>query len=429
MRKNLVISCPASSRSGYGDHSRDLIKSLIAMDKFDIQVMDQRWGNCPRTGLEGNTEISNLLMPKGQPLQSQPDIWIQVTVPNEFQAVGRFNIGVTAGIETDRVAPEWLNGMNRMDVNIVPSHHSKVVFEQTSYDEKDKDGNVKNVISSKKPIHVLFEGLNLDVFDKNEDAQFEGIEHIPESFCFLVVGHWLQGDFGHDRKDLAGTLKTFIQTFRSSSGAKPALILKTSQATFSVTDREIVLGKVRDIQNGCGIPLQSQPNIYVIHGDLSEAEMNGLYNHNKVKAMVSLTHGEGFGRPLLEFSVTGKPTIASNWSGHVDFLGNYTFKIPGKLDKVHPSAVQKGVIVEDSQWFYADYGYTSKVMKDVYKNYKKFTAISRKQRKFVKDNFTLDVMTEEFTRLMNDEVLENLPEQVKLNLPKLKFPNLEKING
>ena len=168
MRNSLVISCPASSRSGYGDHARDLIRSLIAMDKFDIQIMDQRWGNCPRTALSKNDEISKLMLPPG-PLTKQPDIWIQVTVPNEFQPVGKYNIGITAGIETDRVAHEWIKGINRMDLNIVPSQHSKLVFEQTSYDEKDQAGNVINQVKCEKPIHVLFEGLNLDIFDKNSD--------------------------------------------------------------------------------------------------------------------------------------------------------------------------------------------------------------------------------------------------------------------
>ena len=152
--------------------------------------------------------------------------------------------------------------------------------------------------------------------------------------------------------------------------------------------------------------------------------MNGLYNHSKIKAMLSLTHGEGFGRPLLEFSVTGKPTIATDWSGHTDFLGTHTFKIPGKVDLVHESALQDGMIIKDSKWFFADYNYASKLLKESYKKYKSFTATSRKQRKFVKDNFSLQAMTEEFNRLITD----NMPEPVKLKLPKLKLPKLEKVN-
>ena len=426
MRQTLVISCPASSRSGYGDHSRDIIKSLIKMDRFDISILDQRWGVCPRTALLDEPEIAKLVIPMGTPLNTQPDVWIQVTVPNEFQAVGKFNIGITAGIETDRVSPQWLEGMNRMDMNIVPSHHSKVTFESTKYDRKDDKGNVISTVQLEKPIHVVFEGLDISIFDKTEKDNLipiKEIDEIKESFCFLTVGHWLQGEMGHDRKDIGGAIQTFIHTFKNMR-TKPALILKTSSATFSVMDRYDMLKRIKSIYHGIGGNMESMPKVYLLHGDLTAKEMNSLYNHPKVKAMFLLTHGEGFGRPLLEFSITGKPTIASDWSGHVDFLSMYGFRVPGKLDKVHKTVTQKGLIEKDHQWFFADYGYASKLLKDVYRKYKTFLATSRKQRKFVKDNFTLDMMSEEFNRLIK----ENVPEPVKLNLPKLKLPKLEKVN-
>tara|TARA_A100001201_G_C4075991_1_gene197353 strand:- start:295 stop:1488 length:1194 start_codon:yes stop_codon:yes gene_type:complete len=397
------------------------------MDKFDIEVMDQRWGNCPRTALDGNCEISKLLRKPG-PLTERPDVWIQVTVPNEFQPIGKHNIGITAGIETDRVASPWIEGMNRMDVNIVPSNHSKDIFEKTVYDKKDKQGNVVQQLKLTKPIKVLFEGLDTSIFDKTESSELlpiNGLDSIKESFCFLVCGHWLQGNLTHDRKDIGATLHTFIQTFKDIKN-KPALVIKTSSATFSVIDREQTLSKIREIKKRCGINPKDQAKIYLLHGDLTPQQMNSFYNHPKIKAMVSFTHGEGFGRPLLEFSVTGKPVLASDWSGHIDFLPNEnTFRLPGELKEVDKSVLQKDVIIEGSKWFYVNYGYASKMMKDIYRKYKDYLAISRKQRKYVKDNYTLDLMTEKFI----DIVKQAVPEPVKLNLPKLKLPKLEKING
>ena len=205
---------------------------------------------------------------------------------------------------------------------------------------------------------------------------------------------------------------------------KPALILKTSSATFSVMDRYEMLKKIRQIYEGIGGDIKKMPKIYLLHGELTSQEMNSLNNHPKVKAMFSLTHGEGFGRPLLEFSVTGKPTIAPNWSGHIDFLNNYAFRIPGELKEVHKSVVQKELIEEDHRWFYSDYNYASKLLKDIYRKYKQFLVTSRKQRKYVKDNFTLDIMSEQFKEIINS----NIPESVKLKLPKLKLPKLEKVN-
>ena len=425
MKQNLVISCPATSRSGYGDHSRDLIRSLMSMDKFNIKIMDQRWGSCPRNALSPSDPISKLIMPKG-PINYKPDVWIQVTVPNEFQPVGNYNIGITAGIETDRVAPSWVEGCNRMDMVIVPSLHSKHTLEQTAYHKKDKAGNSVGEIKLTTPVHILSEGLDINIFDKKEKSDFN-LDAISEQFCFLQVGHWLQGAHTHDRKDIGGLIQTFIQTFKGT-GNKPALILKTSSATYSVTDRNDMLNRIKSIRKQMNIAEHLMPNIYLLHGDLTPVELNDLYNHPKVKAMVSFTHGEGYGRPLQEFSVTGKPVFATNWSGHIDFLGNYTFKLPCRLAEVHESALQPGIFEKGAKWAYIDYGYASKTLKDCYKKYKNYLSTSRKQRKYIKDNFTLEHMTDNFKTLLDDNVKQNVP----INIPQIKLPKLkklEKVNG
>ena len=157
------------------------------------------------------------------------------------------------------------------------------------------------------------------------------------------------------------------------------------------------------------------PNVYLLSGDLTDSEMNSLYNHPKVKAMVSFTHGEGYGRPLAEFSVTGKPVIASDWSGHKDFLSAHGFLIPGEVKPVHPSSVWKDVINSDSQWFFANYGYASGIMKDCHKNYKKYLEKSRKQTKYMKDKFSLSIMDERFKNLLD----KNLP-KFDIELPELE---------
>jgi hypothetical protein len=410
MKPNLVISCPATSRSGYGDHSRDLIRSLIAMDKFNIKIIDQRWGMCSRDALNAaDIDISSrFISPK---LESQPDIWVQVTVPNEFQTVGKFNIGITAGMETTLVAPEWLQGVNRMDYVLVPSVHSKQVFEQTRYDQKDNAGNVTGMLKCDTKIDVLFEGLDMEIFNKSK-SNFE--LDIKEDFAFLFVGHWLQGDFGQDRKDVGGMIRTFLETFKNASKRnQPALVLKTSHASFSIADRENMLKRIETIKNS--VDGKELPNIYLVHGDLTQEELNGLYNHSKIKAMITFTHGEGFGRPLLEFSVTGKPVLYSNWSGHIDFLSEYGIPLAGELKEVDKSAAIKDMILTDSKWFYVNYGYASGAIKDVHKNYKKHLENTRKQTQYVKDNFTLDKMTNLFTK----QVEQNVP-SFEIKIPKLE---------
>ena len=418
----LVFQGPIRSRSGYGDHTRDLISSLIDMDKFNIMIAPTRWGDCPETGLEGNPNRSKLepLIMNDNRLPKQPDVWVNCSVPNEFQPVGKFNIGITAGIETTVCDPSWIEGCNRMDLIIVPSQHSKNVFEQTTFDKMDKRSNQKiGELKVEKPIEVLFEGLDRQIYKqvttKESDLNTE-LKNIKEDFCFLYVGHWLAGGLGHDRKDTGMLIKTFCKTFADKKN-KPALILKSSSATFSILDREEVLKKIRHITTHFGTKC---PNIYLLHGDLTPQEMNELYNHPKVKAHVSFTKGEGFGRPLLEASVSGKPVIASGWSGQVDFLHpDYSTLLPGELKQVHKSATWKGVINEGSSWFYVNYQIAEKILRDVYKSYKTYLPGARKQAYFSRTNFSLEKMTEIFSAI-TDKYIKPAPEQVKLTLPKLK---------
>ena len=431
----LLFQGPVKSRSGYGDHTRDLLKSLISMDIFDIKIAATIWGTCPETELNENTPINNqlksMILTTNQ-LPKQPDVYVNCSIPNEWQPVGKFNIGITAGIETTIADPSWIEGCNRMDLVIVPSHHAKNVFLSSKYDQINNKTNQKTgELKIQKPIEVLFEGADTNIFrqlSKPQETVDHELKNISESFCFLYVGHWLDGKLGHDRKDTGMLVKTFLQSFQNKKNA-PALILKTSSATFSIIDRNIILKKVNDIKKGMSGKL---PNVYVLHGDLTPEEMNGLYNHPKVKAHISFTKGEGFGRPLLEASISGKPVIASGWSGHIDFLDrDNSVMLPGQLKEVHKSARWKGVINEGSSWFYVDYPNAQRIIRDVYKSYKNYLPGARKQAYKSRTNFSLEKMTEVFTSIVKKYVNTSpAPQQVQLNLPKLKKTSAEapKIN-
>ncbi len=415
MKQILVFQGPVSSRSGYGDHARDLVRGFMAMDRFDIKIVDLRWGDCPRNGLTENDKDLLKCFLRGK-LTKQPDVFVQLSVPNEFNPIGKYNIGITAGIETTICAAPWIEGMNRMDLNIVPSEHAKEVFLRTNYDRMDNKTNKKvGVLKCEKPIEVLFEGADLNIWKKTNEISktvVDKLADIPEEFCFLHVGHWLQGAEGHSRKDTGGMIRTFCQTFKGGAYKKrPALILKTSSATFSVIDRENMLSKIRGIRNSIPNP----PNVYLVHGDMDPVELNSLYNHPKVKAHVSFTKGEGFGRPLLEASLSGKPVIASNWSGQVDFL-KHSIKLPGQLQKVHPSVVWKDIILEESEWFYVNYNYAGKVLKDVYKNYKATADLARKQAHYSRENFSIEKMNKDFAELITKYV----PVEVEFKMPSLQ---------
>ena len=436
MSKNtFYISAPFDTYSGYGARSRDLIKAIIELDKYDVKLISQRWGNTPWGFIKNNPEwsfLTNHLHTHHQ-LTEQPDIWMQITVPNEFQPVGKFNIGCTAGMETTLVDGSWVEGINRMDINLVSSEHSKQSFLNSIYEKKHTNGQSLGQIKVEKPIEVLFEGANIDIYKvldilpKNE--LHNSITSLPESFAYLFVGHWMQGDLGQDRKNVGLLIKAFFETFKNKA-KKPALILKTSGSGASYMDRNELLKKINQIKKT--VVSTNLPNIYLLHGEFTDIEMNQLYNHPKIKAMVSLTKGEGFGRPLLEFSLTKKPIITSGWSGHIDFLNpEFTSLLPGRLENVHDSAAVPNMILKESQWFSVDHGAIGHYLKDVFENYKNYTDGAKRQAFKNKKEFSWEAMKNKVNELFAQHI-PDLPKKVELKLPTLKkieLPKLQKING
>lgn len=423
-----IVSCPISTYSGYGSRSRDFVKALIeTYSNWDVKILPQRWGTTRMSFLEDNNDT--FFTPRIlTSLTYKPDVWIQITVPNEFQPIGVFNVGVTAGIEATIVDSSWVQGCNRMDLVLTSSKHSVDSFKKSVFEVKnEKTGILQGTIQLQKPIEVLFEGVDTALFNSSYEDKATGIckllNEVPEKFCFLFVGHWLKGDFGQDRKNVGYTIKAFLETFKNRPNP-PALLLKTSHATTSVLDRDEIVKKIQAIKRGVK---GKHPNIYLLHGDVANSEMNTLYNHPKVKCMISFTKGEGFGRPLLEFSLSQKPIIASKWSGHLDFLKEeFTCLLDGTLTNIHPSALVKDIFLKQAQWFTPDDGAVGSSLKDVLKNYKKYKDKAKRQSFHSKKNFSFEKMKEALKDLI-DKHMPQFPEQVELNLPTLKLPKLKKI--
>ena len=427
MKNTFVISAPIETYSGYGARSRDYVKALIESDKYDIKILSQRWGDTRKGFLDDHPEwnfMKKYIIPN---LTSKPDIWCQVTVPNEFQPVGEYNIGLTAGIETTACAPQWIDGCNKMDLILTSSKHSKKVFEHTSYEMENKQTGQKQPLKLTTPVKVLFEGANLDVYKKVKEFKnkelYNYLNDIPEKFAYLFVGHWLQGSLGHDRKNVGLLIKAFYEVFKNKSNA-PALILKTSIGKGSHIDRREILKRIDQIRKSS--PKANFPSVYLVHGDLSDSDVNELYNHPKIKSMVSATKGEGFGRPLLEFALTGKPTIATGWSGHIDFLNpKFAPIMGGKLTKLDQSSIQKDVLIEGSEWFDVDHGHLGHYLKDVKKNYKQWEKKGRTLSSRLKKNFSYEAMKSLLIDILDKNV--NVPTQIELKLPEIKGVELPKL--
>jgi len=418
-----LVTAPVATRSGYGAHSRDICRALIKLDKYDVKIWNVRWGNTPMNALNQDDPNDKIIIDrllKSPELPKQPELHFHIVIPIEFNPMGKYNIGITAGLEMTACPPKWIEGMNRMNMNIVPSNFVKntmntIVFDITDEKTNQKKGELKN----EKPIEVLFEGTDTNIFKKTNEFSkqlVDEMKNVEETFNFLYVGHWLQGDLGKDRKDTGMMLKVFLETFKNMK-RRPGLIMKTSGATFSVLDRELMLEKIESIKKTIEGNL---PNIYLLHGDFEDTEMNELYNHPKVKAHINLTHGEGFGRPLLEASISQKPVIAPNWSGHIDFLHkDLALLLGGALQNVERGSVPDDYMVDGTQWFTVNYQQASAVMKDVYKSYKKYTLNAKKLGIINKSKFSLDAMTRDLGKIL-DKYVPEFPKEVKLELPKLK---------
>jgi glycosyltransferase involved in cell wall biosynthesis len=410
----LLFRGPVKTRSGYGAHARDILQALYELDLYDIKIDSCLWGGTPLTALDPKNPFhnwieSNIVLV----INTTPDIYIEVTVPNEFTPKGRFNIGITAGIETTVAPKEWVDGCNKMDLVITTSEFSKDVLLTTVYNEtENRTGRLLKQHKINKNIEVLFEGVNTKIFNNTPNGTFD-LSHIKEDFCYLFVGHWLKGDVGQDRKDIGMLLRVFTQKFKGLENA-PALILKTSYAGFSVMAREEMRRKIQDVVG----QIENPPSVYLLFGELSDEEMNELYNHPKVKGMVSITKGEGFGRPLLEFSMTGKPIIASNWSGHKDFLPiDKAVLIGGTLTEVHDSAIDT-FILKGSKWFTANYNEFGEVMSIVYNQYEKFIERSENLRLENSVKFTMEEMKNKLTTYLQPIITQ--PKMVDIKLPKLE---------
>mgnify|MGYP003143604864 CR=1 FL=1 len=429
-KQKLLMVAPFGTRSGYGDHARDLFWSFYNLDRFDINCIDVPWGATPRNAISYDNPKDKILidcMVSPNEIKEQPDICVDIRIPNEFNPVGKFNIGITAGVETTAVSQVFLEGCNKMDLVIVPSEHSKAGFVNSRYDKLQQmpDGSQQPVgqLKLEKPMEVLFEGTDLNVWKplKKEEIEKNILDDInnivKEKFAYLFVGQWCAGNYGEDRKDIARTVKVFYETFANKKNP-PALILKTSGATYSILDREDTLNKLKQVKSKFP-SFMKLPNVYLLHGDFTRSELNSLYNHPKVKAMVSFTHGEGFGRPMLEATLAGLPVIASGWSGQLDFLDkDKSVLVNGTMGKVPESVHWQDIIIPESHWFNVDEGEASANLELVYNNYNAVEQNAKELMDINRNKFSHDAMTVKLGEILDNHV--NISSTVNLNLPKLK---------
>lgn len=347
--KKLIFRAPVQTASGYGVYARQILKMLVDTGKFDITVMSVPWGVTPLIYREdGFWKTIRDLAGKFNPQKPEEyDLSVQVTIPNEFHKMAPVNIGFTAGIEVDRVAPEWIKACNdNMDLVVVPSYHSARVFTTTIYTD-EKDGSQVKI---KTPIYTLPAWIDTRFFNPDPlPAEHQHMQFETKS-NFLAVGLGFDKGDGLDRKNFSTLVKWFCEQFAGNEDV--GLVLKVSMVNNSPVDFNFVKHRIDTIKAAtrCG----PYPKITLLHGRMSEGELAALYKNPSIKAYVSLAHGEGFGLPIAEAAACGLPVIATDWSGHLDFLeigGKKKFvPLDFKLAPIDPQNVWVGVMPAGSQW-------------------------------------------------------------------------------
>lgn len=366
--KKVLLVAPVMSRSGYGEMGRFAMRSMLSNPEIDLYIHNINWG---KTGWiwEDNEErrmIDSILQKSYIYRQNggQFDATVQCTIPNEWQRLSPYDIGYTAGIETDKVSPEWLLKGNEIDKIITISSHSAKVYRNTTYDANDTNTGelIKNYKCNTDIEHIGFPVKEVTP----EDLDIE----LKSDFNFLCVAQL------GPRKNVDAVINNFIEEFKDE---EVGLLLKLNGANDSVIDFHNV-SQTFDFIKAQAKEEGWKCSINLLHGNLSDKQMSGVYNHPKVKAIVSLTHGEGFGLPLYEAAYNELPVIATDWSGHLDFLTMKTGKrktkqfaaVKYELKQIHPSVVWNTVLQADSKWAYADNADARKKMRDVFKHYPKW---------------------------------------------------------
>jgi glycosyltransferase involved in cell wall biosynthesis len=407
----VLLEAPILTQSGYGEHARLVFRSLKQQDNLQIFINPLEWGattwasSVPQPEREEiQTAINSLTnyiqASKNQKIQPHFDVQVHVGIPNEFEKKAPFSVCVTAGIETDRVSPNWLIKTHQgLDKLIVPSEHAKSGFTGTSYQLVNSKTSEETLISCNAEVDVIpypYKEHEIDNLDINLDTDFN----------FLSIA--LLGP----RKNLENTIKWFIEEFRDDN---VGLILKTGRSKGSNIDRDFTRRHLKEILKN--YPSESRKcKVYLLHGNLTEAEIHSLYKRDDIHAYINLAHGEGYGLPIFEAAYSGLPIIATDWSGHLDFLsapykeGGKTktkklfAKVDYELQEIPKHVVWQDILVEGSKWAVPNNASFKKQLRNVYKNHGMYKKWSKSLQSHICENYQFDNITEKLRRSILEPV-------------------------
>lgn len=381
--KKVVIRAPLLSKSGYGEHARQVFKYLLTVPNIELKAQCVPWGITPwYTSKEDcNGLISEIIKRSKTTPEDKFDLSLQVILPNEWDAtLATKNIGITAGVETDRANPEWCSThCEKMDLVIVPSEHAK-------------NSLLNSGASTSTPIHVVPESYFEELNNEPDDLGL----NLKTKFNFLTVGVLTGFTPDTDRKNLLYLIKWFIETFRDN--ADVGLVIKTNMGRETTVDKANTTAMLKKVLAELGHT--GFPRVYLLHGGMSRQDMNSLYKDKSIKALVSATRGEGFGLPMLEASVAGLPVIATNWSAHTEFMNKGRWvSFEYDLVPIHEKRVDEQIFMPSSKWAMPK---ESSVKSSLLKFYKKGEQIPREWAAGLASTLKASHSQENITKLYNN---------------------------
>tara|TARA_Y100000592_G_scaffold100947_1_gene183974 strand:- start:6582 stop:7871 length:1290 start_codon:yes stop_codon:yes gene_type:complete len=397
--KKVLLKGPVLSRSGYGEHARLVFRALQSRpDLYDIYIIPTVWGNTPWS-FSSDKETNDILhcISKASQYTGVYNVSLQVMIPNEWTNIAEVNIGVTAGIETDLASAPWVKACTDVDHVIVVSNHAKEVFVKSTYKDalRDKDGNLFDLKVDPEKIDVI--GYPV----KKKESCYMDLD-IETDFNFLTVAQ------AGPRKCLDATVRWFVEEFKDEN---VGLVVKANRQNNSIIDRAsleaIMKAWTHDFEN-------RKCKVYLLHGNLSEEEINYLYNHEKIKCYVTTTHGEGFGLPIFEAAYNGLPVVAPAWSGHTDFLYKKEIKKNGKITKkplfskvrytlenVQENSVWEDIILKESKWAFSDKKSYQKCIRSVYEAYISKEKMAIELKDYLEKEMSKEIIHEQYVDTIN----------------------------
>ena len=388
--KRVLVRGPLLSQSGYGEHCRQIFQFCETQKNWQITAQITPWGITPWTiNPDFEDGLFGRIMSKSSATGDVKfDITFQVQLPNEWDpSLGNYNIGVTAGVETDRTSVEWATlHREKMDMMIVPSEFSKRAFM--------KSGTGRE----KTPINVVPEAYYKDLVN---EPTIDVLESIDTSKNFLMVGALISENPDADRKNLVNSINWFMHAFHNKKDV--GLIVKTTKGRDTSIDREIIRKMMKQIRKKSGAG--SFPKLYMLHGSMTRQEMTSLYKNKKVCALASASRGEGFGLPMLEAAVCGLPVVATDWSAYTEFLSGPSFlRVIHDLKPISPSRVDDKIFVKNAHWAEARAGNFKRKLKMALEQNDMLKEKAQTLSKTLLDTHSLEGIFEKYRKVLEEIV-------------------------